>query len=659
MNNILDKIKILFKPLIYVDKRTLGIYRVLLGILCFIDLTRRWHFIDIFYTNDSIISISTSNSYYKTFTLLTTFTTSWEVHLFFMIGIFSSIMMIVGHRTKFFQIICTVILISIHNRAIMLENAGDFVVNSLLILSLFLPLGISFSIDSLRRSMKFKETSVCELNEKNFLKSSRVEIFSLGYLAILIQLSSVYLFTGLNKTGFDWSNGSAVFKMFQLDTFLTPTGYFLRDYVTYTVSKFLTYSTIGLEFLAPILLLLPFYSKILRLIFIFCFTAFHLAIRLSIKVGLFSFTMISTYILLLDKKIIDSISKIIRNKFYNTRYILFYDTDCGFCHFSIRIIRRLDIFDNLEFAGSDYKGTKPDNLNTLIEHTVVLFDAKNNRFWTKNKAFGKILNTIPFGFILSWIFFLPGINIISEYIYDLVASNRTNISNFFGFSACGIKDRENVSTFNDILIESPYKKVFSIMTQTLSSIIVVILISACISYNLVANKSVNEYMEEYNYKNFSYNKILRKISSYPRMIQRWNMFSPTVLGTDKTVIVEVTLSNGSTVNPFTGKPANLNSLDYLDLWQDHNQFWRKFFSRVTKKQNSKYITSFEKWIKRKGNIYFSEQLNGEKIQTVKIWSLSQKNKNINSTKENKIFKRLLNKPSNTKSKNNNRPTKKL
>ena len=93
MNSILYKIKTFFKPLFFVDKRALGFYRVLLGVLCFIDLTRRWHFIDIFYTNNSIISISTSNSYYKNFTLLSTFTTSLEVHLFFAIAIFASIML--------------------------------------------------------------------------------------------------------------------------------------------------------------------------------------------------------------------------------------------------------------------------------------------------------------------------------------------------------------------------------------------------------------------------------------------------------------------------------------------------------------------------------------------------------------------------------------
>ena len=49
---------------------------------------------------------------------------------------------------------------------------------------------------------------------------------------MIYQLATIYFFTGLDKNGYDWKNGSAVYKMFQLDTFLTPIGYYLRDYIS-------------------------------------------------------------------------------------------------------------------------------------------------------------------------------------------------------------------------------------------------------------------------------------------------------------------------------------------------------------------------------------------------------------------------------------------
>ena len=48
MKKILNNFVKIFKPLFEVDSRSLGIFRICLGLLCLIDITRRWNFIDIF-----------------------------------------------------------------------------------------------------------------------------------------------------------------------------------------------------------------------------------------------------------------------------------------------------------------------------------------------------------------------------------------------------------------------------------------------------------------------------------------------------------------------------------------------------------------------------------------------------------------------------------
>ena len=165
-----------------------------------------------------------------------------------------------------------------------------------------------------------------------------------------------------------------------------------------------------------------------------------------------------------------------------------------------------------------------------------------------------------------------------------------------------------------------------------------ILIIATFNYNLVGNDAVNKFMKENGYKKFTYNRNLKRICFYPRMIQRWNMFSPTVLGSDKTVIIEATLHDGTIINPFTGKPPVLDNLNYNNLWHEHSQFWRKFFTRISKRNNKKYVISFERWLKRSTNDYFKENLDGQKIKSVRIWSLSERNNDIN--KNPSIFKNI-------------------
>ena len=640
INNIIE----LFKPWFAVDTRALGLYRIVFGLLCLSDIVRRFEFIDIFYTGNSIIQTPISSSMYKNFSLLNSFTLSWEVHLFFIVGMIFSIMLIIGYRTKLSQIMCAIIIISIHNRATMLENAGDFYMNCMLVWSTFLPLGISFSVDSLNKSLfNYKEQTVEQLNDREKGVNKSETLYLLAFFCMLYQLATIYFFTGLDKTGYDWSNGSAVYKMFQLDTFLTPVGYYLRDYITFPVSKFFTYSTLGMEYIAPLMLFIPFYSYIFRFLFIIIYSIFHISIRIAIKVGLFSYILMSTFILLIDKYFFNKARDYFLNKYKANKYILFYDSDCGFCHFSVRIIKRLDIFHRIVFADNTYTEEKPKNYKNLSNVTAMLYNPSTKQLWIKHQAFGKVLILIPMGFLIGWVFFIPGISYLCSLCYDQVAKYRTNISIYLGMPACGIKSNKQSHTLENSTFKN-HNKQFIYFNKVIACICLLLILRASINYSLSANDGVNNRMEDYGYgkKYFQHKPWLKKIVNYPRMIQRWNMFSPTVLTSDKTVIVEATLDNGDIINPFTGQKPIIGSLEYNDLWHDHNQFWRKFFSRVTKKGKQKYVSRFESWIKNYRNEYFSENLNGQRIKSVKIWSLSQRNSDINKDTKYRVSKKLLN-----------------
>ena len=653
MNIIINRLVEIFKPWFAVDARSLGLFRIVFGFLCLFDIIRRWDFIDIFYTQASIIQSSLTSSSYKNFTLLNTFTSSWEVHLFFLVGIVFSFMLMIGYKTKFSQIMCSIILISIHNRAIMLENAADFFMNCMLIWTAFLPLGISFSIDSISKTLnKYKENSIDELNDRNIGVNKSQTIYSFAYFCMIYQIATIYFFTGLDKTGYDWMNGSAVYKMFQLDTFLTPVGYFLRDYITFPVSKFFTYSTLGIEYLAPIILFFPFYSYILRFLFIIIYSIFHISIRLAIKVGLFSYILMCCFILLIDKYFIERFKSFILNRYKDHKYILFYDSDCGFCHYSIRVIKRLDIFQRLVFADKTYDGKRPDSLDDTLNYSALLYYPSNDKVWIKHEVFGKVLILLPLGFLFGWIFFIPGLSILFRKIYDIVAINRTSISKYFGLPACDLKNKLVFKSNNDNVAIPFYRENLKYLKKVINVFILLIILSSSINYSLAANDGVNDLMEDYGFgKNyFKHNQTLKKIAYYPRMIQRWNMFSPTVLATDKVLIIEATLSNGDIIDPFTGVKPVLDSVDYNVLWHDHNQFWRKFSSRVTKKGRKNILNRFETWLKRYNNTYFDDNLYGNRIREVKIWSVSQRNKDINSKANYRVSKRLLNSKQSSKSK---------
>ena len=403
-----------------VDSRALGIYRILIGWVCVLDIIRRWNYIDVFYSNQGIPMHSDS----KAFNIFDYIGNgSLEVHIIFLIGIFFSITLILGYKTKLSHLITTIIIIGIHSQAVNLGNSGDTFLNSILIWTLFLPLGKSFSLDSIIKSLKeFKESKVEDLNDRINGMNKPIQIYSIAYFAVLFQISAIYFLSALNRMDAAiWKDGTAFYKMHQLDGFITSFGYYIRDYINYPISKIFTYSTLYLEYSIPFLILIPFYSHILRLFAIIPLTIFHIMIRLSMHVGLFSQIMISTFPLLIDKKIINTIKAKIINK-YSNRFNLFYDSDCGFCHYSVRIIKRLDIFNRIIFCDGNSEVKKPNEFDNLSDKTAILYNPENNIIWTRHQAFGKILSLLPFGFLISLVKDRP--------LFPGIIMSNINISNF-------------------------------------------------------------------------------------------------------------------------------------------------------------------------------------------------------------------------------------
>jgi len=119
-------------------------------------------------------------------------------------------------------------------------------------------------------------------------------------------------------------------------------------------------------------------------------------------------------------------------------------------------------------------------------------------------------------------------------------------------------------------------------------------------------------------------KILHKITRFPRMVQMWKMFSPNVLSKDNIIIIEAFLKNGQSIDPFTGKPPVLNSTDYSILMTNNSQMWRKYFENFKRFDATRSGKgSFKSWIINPNNNYFKKNLNGQKIDSIKIWKVSQ------------------------------------
>ena len=122
----------------------------------------------------------------------------------------------------------------------------------------------------------------------------------------------------------------------------------------------------------------------------------------------------------------------------NIKYHVFYDQDCGFCLYSAQILKKMDKFYYLSWDDCLKEGAKPENLDSLLKTTIVVWNSKTNEIWTRHKGFERIISVLPFGFIFSWIFLIPGLEKLFGCIYDWISKNRSFISKKLGLPACGV-----------------------------------------------------------------------------------------------------------------------------------------------------------------------------------------------------------------------------
>ena len=84
------------------------------------------------------------------------------------------------------------------------------------------------------------------------------------------------------------------------------------------------------------------------------------------------------------------------------------------------------------------KGAKPENLDSHLETTLVVWNSNTNEIWTRHRGFERIISVLPFGFLYSWILLIPGLEKLFGYIYDWISKNRSSMSTRLGLPVCKI-----------------------------------------------------------------------------------------------------------------------------------------------------------------------------------------------------------------------------
>ncbi|HEY3666800.1 MAG TPA: HTTM domain-containing protein [Polyangiaceae bacterium] len=284
-----------------VDPRSLGVFRVLFGVVLLSDLVRRWVELDFWYVNSGLLPNHTLLWRPPTssmFSLFFTVSNQREAELGFALCAVVYAMFILGYRTRWAQALTLLARVSVNSRLAVLENGGDMVMDLLCLLTLPLPLGARFSLDALA-SVGFPAQPSESSTEGELTAPTRAPVVSLAVLALLLQFAAIYLFNASSKSGAAWLDGSAVYYALNQDKLVTCLGVWMREHLSISAFHFLTWSTLSTEWLGFALIITPFFVRQARLLAICIMPVLHLGFALGLNLGGFSPAMMSFYPLLL------------------------------------------------------------------------------------------------------------------------------------------------------------------------------------------------------------------------------------------------------------------------------------------------------------------------------------------------------------------------
>jgi len=269
-----------------IDVRSLALFRICLALLMLGDLLYRAQDLKAHYTDAGVMPVALTSLYQQQHWW-------WSIHnlhpalapevvLFLIAGLFA-LSLLVGYRTRMVSVVCWLLLISLQNRNTLVLTGGDTMLRVMAFWGMFLPLGVRWSVDR-------------ALDKTGAPMPKR--IFSVGSVALIVQLTIIYLFGAMLKTGPTWrTDYTAIYYSMSIGQFATPLAKFLLHYPN--ILKPLTFFAWNLELFAPFLIVASAYSGRLRTLVVLTYMGFHITLGQCLELGLFPTIGVLTWTVLL------------------------------------------------------------------------------------------------------------------------------------------------------------------------------------------------------------------------------------------------------------------------------------------------------------------------------------------------------------------------
>ena len=408
-----------------VDLRSLALARVCFALIllydCLITLPSD---VRTFFSDEGILDRNTALFFHltrNTYSLNMLSGEIWFQYLLLALQVLFALMLLFGYKTRTATILSWLLLSSQYARNFLLLSNAELLSRTLLLWSIFIPWGHRWSVDAALASSTTRQIS----NDKNPLTLPQW-FFSVGTMLFLAQGYIMYFMTAALKNGRAWKEGEAVMMVLGYESMILPAGKVLREILSELplLNNFLTYSTLVIEFVVPVALVIPLFNWRTRIVAIILMTSLHLGISLTILVGLFTPFCLTFWIATLPPSFWNFLaSKADQEKI--SRTTIFYDGKCGFCKKMVYILRGFLCVEDARIlpAESDEKAASTMEL----KNSWVIRDSEGTDN-IKFSAFLVLLSISPLAKLLYRPFSTQFVRKIGDYIYRLTSNNRKLLS---------------------------------------------------------------------------------------------------------------------------------------------------------------------------------------------------------------------------------------
>jgi predicted DCC family thiol-disulfide oxidoreductase YuxK len=587
------------------DLRWLGVFRILFGLLLTADLLRRWAVATDFYTNDGVLP--NHFSLFRplgrdVFSIYHAFSTLPEVSVAFALTLIVFLAFTLGYRTRLFHLLSLLCITSLNARNLLVENGGTVVMNLLCFWTVFLPLGRRISVDALLRSLREDpDHDTSDLNRRPERDDSVHAYHSLVVFALMLQWSLIYFFNVVHKSGKGWHDGSAIHWFLYQDRIITWFGVFAREHAPYWLLQGFTYSTLIVEGVLAVVLLVPFSQVGMRRLALLLAIGLHGGIAATSRLGPFSYAMTVFFIWRLSAEDWTWLRRRLVAPAPTLKVI--YDADCGVCFQICRVLARLDLRRRLEFIGNDQRERIPSELgDALLEQTVVVIDGRGRHF-TRERAVSAILSALPLrGLGSGLVLRVPGIAHAARFAYLAVARRRHELSAALGLGVCGVPRPAAAPAHPHASDEkdSPERLWPTVVRRPSVAVREALVVVAMVM--MVIQVMLDNDWARRHLPHVEQPLLLQVVVDRLRLYQGWRMFAPEPPYDDGRMVVDGRTRDGRKVDPLTGAepdfdPETPSGWGHSQLWCDYHL--KMYFARYA--ANRQHLKDYlQNWDRRTG-----------------------------------------------------------